>query len=90
MIPDGISVKSHLELSGRKREVWIRRTVLALIALVAGLALLNIFGQRPRTDIVSSEAATLSIYSPDTRARRPPIHDAVFGRGSPDARRDPH
>ena len=58
MIPDGISVKSHLELSGRKREVWIRRTVLALIALIAGLALLNIFGQRPRTDTVASDAAT--------------------------------
>jgi hypothetical protein len=65
MIPDGISVKSHLELSGRKSEVWIRRTVLALIALIAGLALLNIFGQRPRTDTVASDAASLSVYSPD-------------------------
>jgi len=65
MIPDGINVKSHLELSGRKRGVWIRRALLALIALIAGLALLNIFGQRPRTDTATSDAATLSVYSPD-------------------------
>jgi hypothetical protein len=65
MIPDGISVKSHLDLQGRKNEVWFRRAVLVLIALVAGLALLNVFGQRPDTDTVSSDAAVLTVYSPE-------------------------
>lgn len=64
MIPDGISIKSHLELTGRKNEVWFRRSILALIALVAVLALLNVLGQRPSTNTVASDAATLSVYSP--------------------------
>jgi hypothetical protein len=65
VIPDGISVKSHIDLTGRQNEVWIRRAVLAVIALIAGLALLNVFGQRPGTDTVTSDAATLSVYAPD-------------------------
>lgn len=64
MVPDGISVKSHLDLQGRKNEVWVRRAVLALVALLAVLALLNVLGQRPVTHTVSSDAATLSVYSP--------------------------
>jgi hypothetical protein len=66
--PDEIVISRDRDLRGRAKEVWIRRTLLALIAVVPTLALFNLFGQRPTTAKASAPAATLSVYAP-TRLR---------------------
>lgn len=66
--PDEIVLSRDRDLRGRVKEVWIRRTLLGLIALVPILALFNLFGQRPTTAKASGSAATLSVYAP-TRLR---------------------
>jgi hypothetical protein len=66
--PDKIVISRDRDLRGRAKEVWIRRTLLALIAVVPILALFNLFGQRPTTAKASVPAATLSVYAP-TRLR---------------------
>jgi Mn2+/Fe2+ NRAMP family transporter len=63
-VPDGISLKRHLELEGRQHRPWVRRAFLCCIAAVPVLALLNVFGQHPSTSTASSPAATLSVTAP--------------------------
>jgi hypothetical protein len=48
--------------------VYVRRFLLAAIAVLPALALLNVFGQRPSPDVASDSPARLSVYSP-TRLR---------------------
>ena len=64
-IPDTLVLKRHRDLEGVGRSgVWIRRGVIALLVLFAGLALANVFGQRPSTVRADSPAATISVYAP--------------------------
>jgi hypothetical protein len=63
-MPLGIDLERHLELKGRSREVYVRRALLVLLALIPLLALLNVFGQRPSTSTASSTAADLEVYAP--------------------------
>jgi hypothetical protein len=63
-VPDAIVLKRHRDLEGRRNEVWVRRGLLALIAAVPVVALLNVFGQRPDTHTLVSSAASLKIYAP--------------------------
>lgn len=44
--------------------VWYRRALLALIAVLPILALLNVFGQRPTVSSATSPAASLKITAP--------------------------
>ena len=63
--PEGIVLRRHRDLDGRGRQVWFRRGVLALIAVVPVLGLLNVFGQRPSETQASGPAATLSLSAPE-------------------------
>ena len=45
-------------------EQWIRRAVVALLALFLLAGLLNVFGQRPGTSNAAAPAASLKLYAP--------------------------
>jgi hypothetical protein len=63
--PDFIVLKQHRDLAGRRHEAWIRRGILALLAAVPIIALLNVFGQRPTTSRAAAPAASLKLYAPE-------------------------
>jgi hypothetical protein len=62
--PEGIVLRRHRDLVGRKWHPWLRRCLLGLVWAIALLALLNIFGQWPSTSTVAASAATLQVRSP--------------------------
>lgn len=62
--PDGIVLRRHRDLVGRRWHPWVRRSLLGLVAAVSLLALLNLFGQWPSTETVAASAATLEVRSP--------------------------
>jgi hypothetical protein len=63
-VPEGIVLKRHRDLEGRRWHPWLRRGLLGLVAVVLLLALLDVFGQRPSTMRLDSSAATLEIAAP--------------------------
>ena len=63
-IPDTIVLKRHLDLEGRRKDVWVRRALLVLVGIAPLLALTNLFGQRPHVATAASDAATLELYAP--------------------------
>ena len=76
-IPDTIVLRRHRDLKGRHKDVWVRRGLLALVALIPVLALFNVFGQRPGKPTVATSAARLQLYAP-TRARGGLLYEARF------------
>ena len=46
-------------------QIWIRRTLMILIAALPVVALLNVFGQRPTTSTASAPVASLHLYAPE-------------------------
>ena len=67
-VPDELVLSRHRDLEGRERQPWTRRLLLAILALVLGLAAVNVFGQRPHTSTAAARAGTLELYAP-TRLR---------------------
>lgn len=63
-IPDDIVLRRHRDLAGRRHEIWIRRSLLALLALVLVLALVNVFGQHPTTASATGASGTLAVSAP--------------------------
>ncbi len=63
--PVGIVLRHHRDLEGRAWHVWLRRGLLALVAVLPVLGLLNVFGQRPHTSSVAGPGAELSVYAPE-------------------------
>jgi hypothetical protein len=63
-IPDTLVLTRHRDLEGRRKEAWVRRTLLVLVGLVPLLALTNLFGQRPHMATAASDKATLELYAP--------------------------
>jgi hypothetical protein len=63
-VPVGLERGRHVEMSGRGRHVWQRRTGLMLATCIPLLALLNVFGQRAHPILTSAPAASLSVNSP--------------------------
>jgi hypothetical protein len=55
----------------------VRRALFTLLPVVALLALLNLFGQRPATATVASNAATLEVFAPP-RVRSGLLYGARF------------
>jgi hypothetical protein len=76
-IPDTIVLKRDRDLDGREWEIWLRRGLFALLPLLAVLALVNLFGQRPSSATASSNAATLKLYAP-ARIRSGLLFEARF------------
>ena len=62
--PDGIVLRRHRDLQGRRWHQWLRRGLLGLIALVLVLALFDVFGQETSTTRAEAGAATLSVSAP--------------------------
>jgi hypothetical protein len=63
--PEGIVLRRHRDLEGRRYGIWIRRALLALVAAISLLGLLNVFGQRPESTSVDAPAAKLTLYAPN-------------------------
>jgi hypothetical protein len=62
-IPEGLVLKRHRDLVGRRHQVWIRRCLLAVVGVVPLLALLNVFGQRPHIETAIAAPAELELYT---------------------------
>ena len=63
-IPDHLVLRRHRDLVGRGWHVWLRRALLlACLAVPGGLALANVFGQRPDTTIAAAPAASVKVYA---------------------------
>lgn len=75
--PEGIKVGRHRDLQGRGWQIWVRRGLLALVAVFVLLALFNVFGQASSTALAESAAASLSVHSP-TKVRGGLLWQARF------------
>ena len=64
-VPEGVVLERSRDLAGRTRYVYYRRLLLCLIAVLPALALLGVFGQKPSTTTVATQAATLSVTAPE-------------------------
>jgi hypothetical protein len=62
--PDTIKLTEHRDLRGRLWQIWVRRGLMSLIALVPVIALFNVFGQRPATSHAATPAADLKVFAP--------------------------
>lgn len=76
-IPDTIVLERDRDLSGRAWEIWARRGLFALLVLVVALALANVFGQRPTTQVARAAPASLHLYAP-ARVRSGLLFEARF------------
>jgi hypothetical protein len=75
--PETLVLKRHRDLDGRRRGIIARRALLALLAVVLLAGLLDVFGQRPDTDLVSAPAASLQVFAP-VHARSGVLYAARF------------
>jgi hypothetical protein len=61
---ESIRTESYRDLEGRHSHPWVRRALLALLAAVPVLALLNTFGQRVGRSETQASAAILTLSTP--------------------------
>ena len=66
--PDGIDVARHRDAAHSARLVWARRGFLTVLSGLCVLALVGVFGQKPRTSTAVAPRATLRVEAP-TRVR---------------------
>jgi hypothetical protein len=64
--PDGIVLRTHRDLEGRRHEPWVRRVLLLLLLAIPVAALLNVFGQSPRTTNASARDARIQLLAPQS------------------------
>ena len=76
-VPDELTLRHHRDLVGRERRPLTRWVGLALLGVVCGLGLLNVFGQRPVTDVADADAASLEVHSP-THVRGGLVYQSRF------------
>jgi hypothetical protein len=74
--PDFLTISHNRDEVGR-RELPLRRGLLALVALFLLAGLLNLFGQRPATSEAAVPAASLKVYAAD-RVRGGLYYEARF------------
>lgn len=65
-IPQGLVLKRHRDLDGRRWDAWIQRAVFAVLVAFVVSALLNTYGQVPSTAWARSTAADLELYAPNS------------------------
>jgi hypothetical protein len=75
--PQTIVLGRDRDLEGRGHHRWVRRVLLALVAIPLVLALANLFGQRPQLTLASGGGATLAVHAP-TRARSGLLYTASY------------
>jgi len=63
-VPDTIVLERDRDLEGRRNDIWVRRGLMALVAVVPIVALFNVFGQRPDSHTLVAPAASLKVYAP--------------------------
>jgi hypothetical protein len=63
--PDALTLSRNRDLQGRASGIWWRRASLVVLAAIPALAVLNVFGQQPRTLTAASPEAQLSLHAPD-------------------------
>jgi hypothetical protein len=63
-VPDTIVLERDRDLEGRRNDIWVRRGLMALVAVVPIVALFNVFGQRPDSHTLVAPAASLKLYAP--------------------------
>src|SRR5437870_4093907 len=76
-IPDRIIVKRHLDLDGRRHQIWLRHAIVALLAVFLVLGLANVFGQAQSEIHADSAPASLRLDAP-ARLRGGLIYTARF------------
>ncbi|HEY2600177.1 MAG TPA: hypothetical protein VGI67_01385 [Thermoleophilaceae bacterium] len=64
MAESSIQVGPYRDLEGRGRNAWVRRAVLALLAVLPLLALLSVFGQKTHRSEATAPSAALTLSSP--------------------------
>lgn len=62
--PEELTLSRHRDLRGRERRPRLRWALLTLLGVFLLAGLLNVFGQRPQTDVAESDVARLAVYSP--------------------------
>ncbi|HSC92289.1 MAG TPA: hypothetical protein VLB86_11600 [Gaiellaceae bacterium] len=62
--PQFLTLKRNRDLHGLEQRPWTRRVLLALLGAVVAAGALNLFGQRPTTDVADAAAARFEVYSP--------------------------
>ena len=63
--PGSLTLKGNRDLAGRDRHPAYRKALLALIATLPVLALLNVFGQDPSSSAANSPGASMTVTAPD-------------------------
>jgi hypothetical protein len=76
-VPDFLTLSHHRDLRGRERRPVVRWVLLALLGVLLLLGLLNVFGQRPDTDVADGPVAELKVYSP-TKLRSGLYYESRF------------
>jgi hypothetical protein len=75
-VPDQIVLTVARDREGR-RDVGLRRVAVGALVVGLGLALFNLYGQRPSTSVAEADAATLEVHAPE-RVRGGLIYEARF------------
>jgi hypothetical protein len=62
---EGLTLKRHRDLDGRRADEWVRRALLGLVVAFLVVALFNVFGQRTSTTRVGDSTAGLGLQLPE-------------------------
>jgi hypothetical protein len=62
---EGLTLKRHRDLEGRRYDAWIRRALLGLVVAFLVAALFDVFGQRTTTTRVGDSTAGLGLQLPE-------------------------
>jgi hypothetical protein len=63
-LPQTLERGTHIELKGRRNDIYLRRGGLVLLAALAAAGLAGVFGQRPTTARAEGDGVRLSVSSP--------------------------
>jgi hypothetical protein len=64
MVPEGLTLDHHRDLSGRERRPIVREVLLGVLCAVLVLALLNVFGQVESVSTAETSAARFEVSAP--------------------------